>query len=69
LHVATVLKGRLRESDVVARIGRDDFAVLLPYASPEFAADVAALAGELGAEDALRATDRAMYGVKRARRA
>jgi diguanylate cyclase (GGDEF)-like protein/PAS domain S-box-containing protein len=38
--VAAALQGRLRESDTVARIGGDEFAVLLPQAGPEDAEKV-----------------------------
>jgi diguanylate cyclase (GGDEF)-like protein/PAS domain S-box-containing protein len=47
-HVATLLKTRLRGSDVVARLGGDEFAVLLPHAGTARAVEVAAsLEGEL----------------------
>ncbi|MEA2246214.1 MAG: hypothetical protein QOH46_743 [Solirubrobacteraceae bacterium] len=48
IHVAAVLKTRLRGSDIVARLGGDEFAVLLPHATPARAVEVAAsLEGEL----------------------
>ncbi len=40
-EVAAVLKGRLRETDVISRIGGDEFAVLLPYAGADQAQKVA----------------------------
>ncbi len=39
--IATALKRRLRDNDVVARIGGDEFAVLIPYARAEDASVVA----------------------------
>jgi len=43
---AEVLKHTLRETDVVARIGGDEFAILMPYASPEDGAVVASFLRE-----------------------
>ncbi|TML31233.1 MAG: EAL domain-containing protein, partial [Actinobacteria bacterium] len=40
-RVAGALSGRLRETDVVARLSGDEFAVLLPHADPEGARKVA----------------------------
>lgn len=40
-EIAAALRGRLRETDVLARIGGDEFAVLLAYASAEQAQAVA----------------------------
>ena len=39
--LADVLRRRLRETDVIARMGGDEFAVILPTESPEKAAIVA----------------------------
>lgn len=39
--LANVMRGRLRDTDVVARFGGDEFAVLLPHATLEQAAGVA----------------------------
>jgi diguanylate cyclase (GGDEF)-like protein/PAS domain S-box-containing protein len=41
-EIAAVLKQRLRDTDVIARIGGDEFAVLLPYAGADQAAAVTA---------------------------
>jgi diguanylate cyclase (GGDEF)-like protein/PAS domain S-box-containing protein len=40
--VATAIAQRLRRTDTVARVGGDEFGVLLPYGGPEEGADVAA---------------------------
>jgi diguanylate cyclase (GGDEF)-like protein/PAS domain S-box-containing protein len=39
--IAAALKSRLRETDVVARVGGDEFAVLMPYANAEQGAIIA----------------------------
>jgi diguanylate cyclase (GGDEF)-like protein len=39
--VADLLRGQLRETDVIARLGGDEFALLLPHATPEEAEGVA----------------------------
>ena len=48
--VAAALKRRLRDTDVVARVGGDEFAVLLPYANADqgstMAVDLARVVGE-----------------------
>jgi diguanylate cyclase (GGDEF)-like protein/PAS domain S-box-containing protein len=51
--VAAALMGRLRETDVVARIGGDEFAVLLPYANADQAQMVAGSLQEAIAESGL----------------
>ena len=39
--IGAALRARVRESDVVARVGGDEFAVLMPYAGVEQSAVVA----------------------------
>jgi diguanylate cyclase (GGDEF)-like protein len=51
-HVARLLDGALRHSDAVFRIGGDEFALLLPEAGPDEAADVAARVAGAVADDA-----------------
>jgi diguanylate cyclase (GGDEF)-like protein/PAS domain S-box-containing protein len=68
IHVAAVLKTRLRGSDIVARLGGDEFAVLLPHATPARAVEVAAsLEGELERSpivvDGISVVARASIGV------
>jgi diguanylate cyclase (GGDEF)-like protein len=48
-RIADVLRKRTRETDVLARVGGDEFAVVLPHCSPEEAAEVAAaISGAIG---------------------
>jgi diguanylate cyclase (GGDEF)-like protein len=42
VHISSLLKERLRETDVVGRLGGDEFAILLPHVSPRHADEVAA---------------------------
>ncbi|MGH2899976.1 MAG: GGDEF domain-containing protein, partial [Solirubrobacteraceae bacterium] len=90
-RVASRLRSGLRESDLAARIGGDEFAIILPAASLDDAvaaaerivasqrvapvdgtppaavsAGIAAIDGELPADEVVRRADRALYDAKRA---
>jgi len=55
--IAVTLKRRLRDTDKVARMGGDEFAVLLPYAGVEQGADIAADLQELISECVVEVED------------
>ncbi|MGH9179652.1 MAG: PAS domain S-box protein [Acidimicrobiales bacterium] len=59
--VAAALKSRLRETDVVARVGGDEFAVLLPYANAEQGATMAADLARVIAECAIEVGGQHLY--------
>lgn len=54
IHIAWLLRQRVRGSDVVARIGGDEFGVLLEHVAPSAAAEKARLLARAVAETPLR---------------
>lgn len=59
VQLATTLTDRLRETDIVGRLGGDEFGVLLPHATPEEAQGTAtALLREVRTNTSVRAGDR-----------
>lgn len=61
--VAAALRRRLRDTDVVARVGGDEFAVLLPYASREQGEVIAEDLRRVIADTALRLEDDTVVGL------
>ncbi len=56
-HVASTLAGCLRDTDSLARMGGDEFAILLPHMAPDAAADTAERLRRCLAETPLRSAD------------